>query len=224
MSTAHTGFYVTGGTLRQDASCYVERQADKDLYEGLRRGEFCYVLHARQMGKSSLMVRTTARLRQEGAAVAAFELTALGQNLSVEQWYDGLLSRIGRDLDLEDELEEYWLAHERLSPLQRWLGALREVVLARCAGRIVLFLDEIDAVRSLPFSTDEFFAAIRECYNRRSEDPEFSRLTFCLLGVATPSDLIRDTRITPFNIGQRIELNDFTPQEAAPLARGLHTD
>src|SRR5207247_545453 len=65
---------------------------------------------------------------------------------------------------------------------------------------------------------------IRECYNRRSEDPEFNRLTFCLLGVATPSDLIRDTRITPFNIGRRIELNDFTPEEAAPLARGLHTD
>ena len=62
---------------------------------------------------------------------------------------------------------------------------------------MVIFIDEIDAVRSLPFSTDEFFAAIRECYNRRTEDPEFERLTFCLLGVATPSDLIRDTRHHP---------------------------
>ena len=65
----------------------------------------------------------------------------------------------------------------------------------------MIFVDEIDAVRSLPFSTDEFFAAIRECYNRRTEDAELSRLTFCLLGVATPSDLIRDTRTTPFNVG-----------------------
>src|SRR5262249_2275194 len=76
-------------------------------------------------------------------------------------------------------------------------------------------------VRSLPFSTDEFFAGIREFYNRRSEEPELERLTFCLLGVATPSDLIRDTRTTPFNIGQRIELHDFTEAEAAALARGL---
>ena len=29
-------------------------------------------------------------------------------------------------------------------------------------GRLVIFVDEIDVVRSLPFSTDEFFAAIRE--------------------------------------------------------------
>src|SRR5262249_20692186 len=68
---------------------------------------------------------------------------------------------------------------------------------------------------------DEFFAAIRECYTRRSEDPAYNRLTFCLLGVATPSDLIQDTRTTPFNIGRRIELTDFRDGEAAPLALGL---
>ena len=85
----------------------------------------------------------------------------------------------------------------------------------------MIFIDEIDAVRSLPFPTDEFFAAIRQCYNRRTEQPELGRLTFCLLGVATPSDLIRDTRTTPFNIGRRIELNDFTAAESLPLTSGL---
>ncbi|HEY7543865.1 MAG TPA: carboxypeptidase regulatory-like domain-containing protein, partial [Blastocatellia bacterium] len=87
-----------------------------------------------------------------------------------------------------------------------------------------IFIDEIDAVRSLPFPTDEFFAGIRELYNRRAEDRELERLVFCLLGVATPSNLIQDTRTTPFNIGRRIELNDFTEQEAAILARGLGAD
>ena len=85
-------------------------------------------------------------------------------------------------------------------------------------------LTTIDIVRSLPFSTDEFFAAIRASYNRRAKEPEFHRLTFCLLGVATPSDLIRDTRLTPFNIGRRIELNDFTEGEVAPLTKGFGKD
>jgi WD40 repeat protein len=223
MSAAASPFYVTGGTLRHDAPSYVVRRADDELYEGLSRGEFCYILTPRQMGKSSLMARTVARLRQEGAAAVAVDLTAIGQNLTPEQWYDGLLLQIGESLQIEEELDDFWQNHPRLGPMQRWMHALREVVLARVPGRIVIFIDEIDAVRSLPFSTDEFFAGIRECYNRRNEDPEFARLTFCLLGVASPSDLIRDTRITPFNIGRRIELTDFTEAEAAPLAAGLLT-
>ena len=214
-------FYVTGGTLSRDALCYVTRQADQELYDCLRKGRFSYVLTARQMGKSSLMVRTASRLRDEGVGVVVLDLTAIGQNLSAEQWYGGLLTQMGQQLGLEDELEEFWDTHAGLGPLQRWMQALRRVVLPRYPGRVVIFIDEIDAVRSLPFSTDEFFAGIREFYNHRTEDSELERLSFCLLGVAAPSDLIRDTRMTPFNIGQRIELHDFTKAEAQVLAFGL---
>jgi tetratricopeptide (TPR) repeat protein len=220
-TTQPSGFYVTGGTLRRDAPSYVARRADEELYGGLGAARFCYVLTSRQMGKSSLMVRVAARLRESGAAVAILDLTAIGQNLTPEQWYDGLLGRIGQQLDLEDELEDFWHDNERLGPLQRWTRAVREVVLEKVKGQVVLFVDEIDAVRSLPFSTDEFFAALREFHNRRTEDPELRRLTLCLLGVATPSDLIKDARTTPFNVGQRIELTDFDEGEALPLAAGL---
>src|SRR6202008_2722347 len=68
------------------------------------------------------------------------------------------------------------------------------------------------------------FAGVREFYNRRTEDPELQRLAFCLLGVATAPDLIRDTRTTPFNIGRHIELVDFTEENALPLIKGLGRD
>jgi len=215
-------FFVAGGALQADAGCYVARVADTELVEALRQGEFCYVLTSRQMGKSSLMVRTAVQLRQEGSAVVIIDLTAIGQNLDVEQWYFSMLCHVGEKLGLEAEMEAFWDANGRRAPLYRFMGAIKEVYLERKRKPLVIFVDEIDAVRSFQkFSADEFFAGIRECYNHRPEDPKLERLTFCLLGVATPSDLIRDERITPFNIGHAVELGDFTPSDAQALAGGL---
>ena len=223
-------FYITGGTLPLDADSYVTRRADTELLDGLRRGAFCYVLNTRQMGKSSLMIRAARRLMEEGYRVAILDLTAVGQNLSVEQWYFGLLVSVGAQVGQEDALFDAWKDLGSLGPMQRFVQALRRVLLTSLPSNaaqdgsvapLVLFVDEIDAVRSLPFSADEFFAGIRECYNRRTQDAAFQKLTFCLLGVAAPVDLIRDSRISPFNIGQRIELRDFTPEEAETLAQGL---
>ena len=64
--------------------------------------------------------------------------------------------------------------------MRRFMRVISDAVLPVSEGRVVIFVDEIDAVRSLPFSTDEFFAGIRECFNRRTSDPEIERLTFCL--------------------------------------------
>jgi len=220
-----SSFYVTGGNLKLDAPSYVERLADTELYQHLKAGEFCYILTSRQMGKSSVMVRVADRLRQEGAYVSAIELSGVGINVDVEQWYYGIILTLGVQLDLEYELEDFYEEHQELGPFQRFTEAIRNVVLPKCQNQqIIIFIDEIDTVRSLSFSTDEFFAGIRSFYNSRSLEPELNRLTFCLIGVATPSDLIQDVRITPFNIGKRIVLEDLTVDEAAPLKNGLNRD
>ena len=95
--------------------------------------------------------------------------------------------------------------------------------MAHHPGKVVVFVDEIDSTIGLPFS-DDFFAALRACFNARATEPDFDRLTFALLGVATPDQLIRDQTRTPFNIGKRIDLTDFSPEEAQGLAPGLHAD
>ncbi|MCX6360440.1 MAG: AAA-like domain-containing protein [Armatimonadetes bacterium] len=221
MTREGAAFYVTGGSLSPSAPSYVERQADRDLYDTLKRGELCYVLDTRQVGKSSLMVRTAARLRSDGLRVASLDLSAAGQNVEPEQWYMGLLYMLAAQMDRDEACEAFWAAHANMSPVLRFMAAVRHCLLPAAPGPLVVFIDEIDAVRSLPFIADELFTAVRAAYNQRADHPDMRRLTFCLIGVATPPDLIRDPRTTPFNVGRRIELTDFTPEEAAGLAAGL---
>jgi hypothetical protein len=80
--------YIFSGSLPENASTYVIRDTDNQLYAGLKEGKFCYVLNSRQSGKSSLRVRTMRRLREDGVLCVAIDLSAGGvQNVTPEQWY-----------------------------------------------------------------------------------------------------------------------------------------
>ena len=208
-----------------DASSYVERSADRELYEALSSAEYAYVLNARQMGKSSLAVRTIEHLKADGISTVFIDLTRIGSaTVSPEQWYAGLLMDLARGLVLRQAATKFFASAAQTGPSHRFFTFIQEVVLAETRGSIVVLIDEIDATRSLSFAADEFFAGIRELYNGRASNPELKRLSFCLMGAALPGDLMQDTRLTPFNVGKRIELKDFTLQEASVLAAGLPGD
>jgi len=216
-------FFVAGGTLRPDAPSYVKRAADDELFHLALAGEFCYVLTPRQMGKSSLMVHTARRLEGRGAHTAIIDLTSIGTNVRSEQWYMGLITRLRAQLRLSVDPNVWWAERASLGVVQRFTDFLHDVVLAEIQGPVVIFIDEIDTTLSLDFS-DDFFAAIRFTYNVRASDPAYNRLTFVLLGVAAPADLIKDPSRTPFNIGHRVDLYEFSREDAWILQQGLEID
>ncbi len=131
-----------------------------------------------------------------------------------------LLTFIEDRLDLETNVDEWWEEHDHLDVTRRLTLFFERILLNEVNQHVVIFVDEIDTTLKLDFS-DDFFAAIRSLYNARADTPEFGRLSFVLIGVATPSDLIMDPVRTPFNIGQRVDLTDFTFKEARSLAQGL---
>jgi hypothetical protein len=217
--------YNVGGCLRTDSPNYVVRQADIDLYRALQAGEFCYIFSSRQMGKSSLLVRVKEQLHQQGAHCAYLDMTRLGSDgLTQAQWYAGVIMSLLQSLGLSKQINfrQWWEANAALTLVQRLNQLVEEVLLPEPEGQpLYIFIDEIDSLLSLDFSTDDFFAWMRSCYNQRAHDLRYRRLTFALFGVATPSDLIADKQRTPFNLGRAIPLTGFTLEESAPLQPGL---
>jgi len=142
-------FYHVGGSLPLNSPAYVRRQADDELYNGLKLGKFCYVFNSRQMGKSSLRVHTMQRLRSEGFACVAVDLTQIGsKNTTPDQWYAGIALNLAKGLFITDKLDlRSWLkTRDHLSPVQRLSEFIEEVLLKQIVQQIVIFVDEIDSV------------------------------------------------------------------------------
>jgi adenylate cyclase len=222
--------YQVGGSLSYNHPHYVERQADTDLYQALKDGQFCYVFNARQMGKSSLMVRVLHQLQRDEVCCGAIDLSRIGsETLTPEQWYKGFAVELWQAFNLcrTVNLKQWWHERADLSPVQRLGHFIEEVLLVNVTSelhpqpKLVVFLDEVDSVRSLDFSLNDFFGLIRACYNRRSLKPEYQRLSFVMLGVATPSDLMSDRQRTPFNVGRAIDLCGLNLVNAQPMVQGL---
>ncbi|MDZ8108712.1 MAG: AAA-like domain-containing protein [Nostoc sp. DedQUE12a] len=225
--------YQVGGSLRSDDPTYVTRHADEQLYACLKAGHFCYVFNSRQMGKSSLLQRTSYRLKEEGHSCVYLDMTRLGiEDTTPDQWYKGIIISLFYSLKLGSQIDfqRWWEIQAGISSVQKLQLFVEDILLANLksdsflngkAKRIFIFIDEIDSLLSLNFPINDFFAWIRQCYNLRPHNPSFERLGFALFGVASPSDLIADKRRTPFNLGKAIELQGFDVHEATPLLPGL---
>jgi len=201
-------FFQVGGTMAEDIPSYIKRPADNELFAALEDGELCLILAPRQVGKSSLMVHTIARLKKKDIAAGYADFQSLGNQRNPDHWFGAIINQITRSLKLTTNSVKWWKSYKELDATQRFKNFLEDVVLTEIMQPVVLFFDEIDSVLRLPFS-DDFFTTVRAIDNERAINPFLKRLTCVLIGTTTASSFIRDHSRTPFNIGRKIELDDF---------------
>jgi hypothetical protein len=218
-----TNFYYVGGSVPLESPSYIKREADDLFYNYLKNGQYCYVLNSRQMGKSSLWVQTQKRLKEDNIDCATIDLSGIGKKLSEDIWYRVLFEQLVKrfDLSIREKEQTWWDERAYKSPINRLDQFVEEILLKEVSRPIVICFDEIDSVLSLIFSTDDFFAWLRSCHEKRPHNRDYQRLTFCMLGVAAVSNFIQDNYRSPFNIGQDIRLSGFTIRDARKLAEGL---
>ncbi len=211
-----------GGTLNPRRHLYLTREDLEDqVYGLLKQGEYCNILSSRQVGKSSIVNKARLRLREDGIRTVYIDLAGeLGTPASAEDWYQGFLVRLTRGLRLRIDIKAWWQQNPDGTANLRFLRFFREVVAPALEAPLVIFVDEIDSTLKLNY-TDDFFTAIRTMYNKRSMEPAYEQVTFCLVGVASPNELVKDARTTAYNVGRTVEVRDFDEDkdDLAPLVQ-----
>jgi WD40 repeat protein len=225
--SAQTGeFFVVGGPVQPERPCYIERAADGELVRGLQEQRFCYVLAPRSSGKSSLVAHTIRTLRQEGQLAAVVDLAQIGlrgNSGDAGRWYYSIAYRIVRELRLKVDLQVWWQEKSALPSEQRLGEFFWEILLANTSMPVTVFFDEVERALDLPFGPD-LLATIKACYARRVSEPDYTRLNFVVLGVASATRLAPDPTLSPFVDGKSVELADFALEECMQLAPGFRVD
>lgn len=216
-------FFSLGGTLPVDSPSYIARRADEDLLTTLVNREYALVLDSRQKGKSSLLARSSSALNEQGYETIKLDLQRFGSTLTAEQWYATMLFACAEQLKDAKNAKAFWDERPSMGAGEKWIHYLEQRASTSEKGLIV-FIDEIDYVRSLPFDTDELFALIRSSFNQRSESKQLEKLSFCFSGASSPAGLVRNPENGQMIMGRRIQLDDFRFEEIAPYASMLGND
>ena len=201
---------------------YVERNADKQIHQIIEgMGRPGYVLVARQMGKTNLLLHTKKQMETSSVLFTFIDFSIIGGYSETECFNHLIDETINLHIDVlsdaENEISEL-RQKPNYSGYKMFTRELR--IILKYVDKLVFILDEIDALARTDYS-DRVFSTIRSHYFQRENYKELNKLTYILSGVIEPKDIIKDPNISPFNIGEKIYMNDFTHDEYNTFIRNV---
>ncbi len=210
-----------GGAMPLHSNFYIERQTDGEFHHALaRRDSIVLVKGARQVGKTSLLARGMQQMREAGAAVVLTDLQHLTATSleTVEKLYLTLAEMIADQLELAVVPHQQWDSF--LGPSSNFKRFLQREVLEKIPTSLVWGLDEVDRLFSFDYAS-EVFGLFRSWHNLRALDPAgpWQRLTLAFAYATEAHLFITDLNQSPFNVGTRLMLEDFTTDQVAELNR-----
>ena len=212
---------TVGGAVPLDSVFYVLRAADEEFESSLAKHDSVVLVKgARQMGKTSLLARSLQHARERGFKVIFTDFQKLNVSSfeSLEKLYLALSHSICDQLDLDKFLEDTW--DQRRSANTNFERFIRREVLDKVSPHLVWGMDEVDRLFGCPFSS-EVFGLLRSWHNDRALDPSgpWSRLTMAIAYATEAHLFISDMNQSPFNVGTRLVLGDFSATQVAELNR-----
>jgi len=208
-----------GGALPLHSTLYISRPTDEEFCHAIARHDSIVLLKgARQAGKTSLLARGLEAARMVGAQVLLIDFQHFGPAVfaTAEKLLLAMAELIVYQLDVPAKPHERW--DDCLSASSNFERFLRREVLVHDDSYFVLALDEVDRLFNHIYAS-EIFGLFRCWHNLRALDPRgpWSRLTLAIAYATEAHLFISDLNQSPFNVGTRLMLGDFTGEQVAEL-------
>jgi hypothetical protein len=210
---------VPGGTLDVDDPWYLARATDITALAHIRQpGQTLTIKGPRQMGKSSLLMRTVKEGMESGKSVALldFQLVDEYSKAHADVFFRRFASWVAEQLNLPDSVEKFW--NQSYASPQNCTRYMEQHVLEPMNGPCIIAIDETDAIFQTTFSQD-FFSMLRSWHNKRA-DPirrSWKKLDIILSTSTEPQFFIDRPHESPFNVGVTLRVQDFEPDQVAEL-------
>jgi len=210
-----------GGAVPIESRYYVNRAADGEFGDAItRRDSIVLVKGARQNGKTSLLARGLQQARDLGCNVVLthFQVFNAQHFQSANTMLLALAEHLAEQLDLQTLPTAHW--EERLGANLNFRRYLRREVLNRLTEPLVWGMDGIDFLFPYAFS-NEVFGLFRSWHDERALDPggPWAKLTLAIAYSTEAHLFISDGNQSPFNVGTRLTLEDFTLEQVSDLNR-----
>jgi hypothetical protein len=219
VESQHVVVEAPGGAMVLNSLFYIERPEDREFHTALARRDGTLLINGpRQVGKSSLLARGIEQARQAGMQWVKSDFQSLDSDSlqSLSTFYRCLLRNFHRKLMLKQRPDEYW--DENQSDNENFEGYLEDVVLSSSTLPLLWCIDEADRIFDRDYRSD-VFGLFRSWHNARAErrDSPWRRFLLIMTYSTEAHLFIPDLRQSPFNVGTKVTLEDFTQEQVSEL-------
>jgi transcriptional regulator with XRE-family HTH domain len=192
----------------------IEEQIDREI---TRPGALVRIKAPREMGKTSLLLRSLHEAKRQGYHTVSLNLEQVDRSIlgDLPQFLRWLCANIARQLQLKPLLDDYW--DEDLGSKISCSAYFQEYLLAQIDTALVLAIDEVNQIFEHPQVARDFLPLLRSWFEEAKTLAIWQKLR---LIVVHSTDIYVPLQLTqsPFNVGLPIQLPYFGLEDVQRLA------
>ncbi len=207
------------GAVPKDSRFYIERHpTEEQIYaEIMKPGALVRIKAPREMGKTSLLLRTINYAKNQGYKVVNLNLEQFDEAYlkDINKFLRCLCKRVTEQLELESKLEEFW--DEDIGSKVSCTLYFGKYILKQINTPLIIAIDELNIIFEHSQVAKDFLPLLRSWYEEGKRSQVWQKLRLIVVH-STEIYVPLHLKQSPFNVGLPASLGLFSQEQVRKLA------